>query len=194
MANYEDKKWRGKLIKRGEHLTSLEKLSQGVGLSIRQVRTSLEKLKTTGEVTNKSTPNYSLLVLNNYNDYQKFDKQLDNQVTNERQTNDKRMTTNNNINNINNKNNNTYNADFESFWKLYPRKAGKGKAYDTWKKIKQEQRNTIMLVLPEHIKQEQWIKDNGSYIPHPATWLNQRRWEDEINIYQGKEVIDLDGI
>ena len=31
-------------------------------------------------------------------------------------------------------------------------------------------------------KTDQWTRDGGQYIPHPATWLNQRRWEDEIPV------------
>jgi len=29
-------------------------------------------------------------------------------------------------------------------------------------------------------KSEDWIEENGKYIPHPATWLNQKRWTDEV--------------
>lgn len=37
----------------------------------------------------------------------------------------------------------------------------------------------------EMVKQtEQWKKDNGKFIPYPATWLNQERWTDEINMMQ----------
>ena len=37
----------------------------------------------------------------------------------------------------------------------------------------------------EMVKQtEQWKKDNGKYVPYPATWLNQERWTDEINMMQ----------
>lgn len=40
-----------------------------------------------------------------------------------------------------------------------------------------------MLNAIETAKQSrQWNKDNGQYIPNPATWLNQKRWEDEIII------------
>ena len=32
-----------------------------------------------------------------------------------------------------------------------------------------------------------WIKDGGQYIPHPATWLNKRRWEDAVTTAQGDD-------
>lgn len=106
MANHEDKKWRGRIIKRGQRLTSLGHLALESGLSVRQVRTALDKLKTTHELTSESTNNYTVITLSNYNQYQDYDKPVDKRMTNERQTDDKRMTTNNNYNNDNNINNN----------------------------------------------------------------------------------------
>lgn len=92
-ANYEDKKWHGVIVKRGSFVTSYENLALETGLTVRQVRTALNKLKTTGEVTHKSTSQYSIIVVNNYEKYQTNDKQIDKQATNERQTNDKQATT-----------------------------------------------------------------------------------------------------
>jgi len=73
---------------------------------------------------------------------------------------------------------------FEKFWKAYPRKTGKGKAFESWNKIKpsQEVQAQILQAIAEHCKTEQWKKENGQYIPFPATWLNQRRWEDSTEI------------
>lgn len=104
-ANHENKKWRGINIDRGSFITSLEHISKDTGLSVRQVRTALEKLKSTGELTSKTTSQYSIISIKNYNLYQDYDKQVDKRMTNERQTNDKRATTNNNDNNDNNDNN-----------------------------------------------------------------------------------------
>lgn len=66
-------------------------------------------------------------------------------------------------------------ADFEAFWKVYPKKVAKKKAYQAFKKIK-----TPVSVLIEAVekqkKSEQWMRDHGQYIPFPTTWLNQERW------------------
>lgn len=74
---------------------------------------------------------------------------------------------------------NTYSKDFNSFWNAYPRKIGKGAAWISWKKsyVLYE---SISKVLESQINSPQWKKDDGQFIPHPATWLNQRRWEDEV--------------
>lgn len=112
-ANHADKKWRGQIIKRGQKITSLQHLADETHLTVRQVRTSLNKLKSTNELTIKTTSKYSLVTILKYSDYQdrdeeddkQNDKQDDKQMTNERQTNDKQMTTNKNEkNNKNNKN------------------------------------------------------------------------------------------
>ncbi|MGN1370621.1 MAG: phage replisome organizer N-terminal domain-containing protein [Aristaeellaceae bacterium] len=71
---------------------------------------------------------------------------------------------------------------FERFWEAYPRKVGKGAAEKSFSKIKpSEELTDIMIKAVEAAKRSpQWMKDGGQFIPHPATWLNQKRWEDEI--------------
>jgi len=75
---------------------------------------------------------------------------------------------------------------FEVFWKAYPKKTGKGAALKSFKKIKpSEDLLNKMLSSIEQTKQtDQWKRDNGQYIPYPATWLNQGRWEDEVTVQQ----------
>lgn len=74
-----------------------------------------------------------------------------------------------------------YPEDFEEFWQRYPRKIGKGDAYKRWKKIRPgaELKARILWSLDQHKRSEQWQRENGRYIPNPATWLNQARWDDE---------------
>ncbi len=105
MANHKDAKWRGILVKRGQRLTSLDSLSRETGLSVSKIRTAIKKLKSTGELTSKSHSQHTVFTINNYDSYQGVNKQIDKRVTNESQTNDKRLTTNNNDNNENNENN-----------------------------------------------------------------------------------------
>jgi hypothetical protein len=71
---------------------------------------------------------------------------------------------------------------FDEFWSLYPRKTAKKTAQRSWAKISpdEELRKRIMEALGNHCKLEQWTKDEGRFIPHPATWLNNERWDDEL--------------
>lgn len=71
---------------------------------------------------------------------------------------------------------------FASFWKLYPRKTDKAKAQKAWAKLNPDQPlfKEIMQGLAKHSVSRDWVKDDGQFIPHPTTWLNGRRWEDEV--------------
>jgi len=73
------------------------------------------------------------------------------------------------------------NLTFDVFWKNYPKKIGKGAAQKSWFKLKSptETLQLIIDALEWQKKSDQWERDNGQYIPHPSTYLNQRRWEDE---------------
>ena len=72
-------------------------------------------------------------------------------------------------------------TDFERFWTAYPRKVAKGAARRAWKtaKLNGQTLHLILAALDWQRHSDQWTKDAGRYIPHPATYLNQRRWEDE---------------
>ena len=71
---------------------------------------------------------------------------------------------------------------FESFWKEYPNRKGKGKAREAFKKaIKKTGISTMVEAVRKQRQGSQWKKDEGRYIPYPATWLNQERWEDEVD-------------
>lgn len=70
---------------------------------------------------------------------------------------------------------------FVKFWKAYPRKVGKGAAEKAFAKHKPDSTLVNKMVEAVNVQKrtEQWQRERGKFIPHPATWLNQRRWEDE---------------
>ncbi len=72
---------------------------------------------------------------------------------------------------------------FEDFWSIYPKKVKKQKAKEWFEKNKPtEELFVIMLTaLKEFVNSKEWKENNGQFIPHPTTWLNQKRWEDLIN-------------
>ncbi len=73
------------------------------------------------------------------------------------------------------------NKQFELFWTAYPRKTAKAAAVKAWAKIKltPELMASIMVGLNAAKGSDGWVRDGGRFIPHPATWLNGKRWEDE---------------
>lgn len=96
-ANREPTRYRGVEIPAGGLTTSREALSRATGLSEQQVRTALKHLISTGEVTKKSTRQYTLLIVNSYARYQETNQEPNQQVTNNQPTTNQRVTTNKNI-------------------------------------------------------------------------------------------------
>lgn len=77
---------------------------------------------------------------------------------------------------------------FDRFWSAYPRKVGKAKAQAAFAKLAPDQELLahILEAIEKARQSDQWMRDNGQYIPYPATWLNGCRWEDEITVNVSK--------
>lgn len=88
---------------------------------------------------------------------------------------------------------NTINKTFEGFWEKYPRKVSKKKALVAWIRIKPDETTVtkILTALEAYKKTPQWTKDNGAFIPHPTTWLNGERWNDELGIALEKQEVRI---
>jgi len=79
MANWTDSEWQGMTIKRGQLVTGRKALAAQTGLSERQIRTALDHLKSTNELTIKSTNKFSLITLVNYGKFQDVQSDIDQQ-------------------------------------------------------------------------------------------------------------------
>lgn len=103
-ANHSDQNWKGVAVKRGQRITSIDKISKNCNLTSMQVRTAIKKLISTGEITSKTTNKFTLITVENYELYQAPDdednkqnnKQRNKQITNKQQTDNKQITTNKN--------------------------------------------------------------------------------------------------
>lgn len=71
---------------------------------------------------------------------------------------------------------------FTRFWAIYPKKRSKQDAWKAWQRIKPDNDLTerIIEAVKALSKTRDWQKENGQFIPYPATWLNAGGWEDEI--------------
>lgn len=67
---------------------------------------------------------------------------------------------------------------FDVFYKAYPKKKSRGDAEKAWKLIKPNL-NDVLAALEWQTKTNEWKKDNGQFIPYPASYLRDRAWEDE---------------
>ena len=108
-ASWKDNNWRGIEVKRGSFITSRQSLSRELGLSEREVRTALEHLESTNEVTRCAYPKYTVITVVKYDDYQSIDQQNDqetsNKKTNKRPSTDQVPTTDEESNKEKNKKN-----------------------------------------------------------------------------------------
>ncbi len=178
-ANYVDGKFKGKDVKRGQLITGRNALSKDTGISAQSVRTCLNKLKSTNEITIESTNDFSLITVVKYNDYQFVDKKTTiastTKLTNNQPSINQQVTTieedNKGIKEEETK------VEFESFWNLYNKKVGKKiKIEQKWNRLPSETQKKIMETLPSFLGR---ISDK-QFQPHPETYLNNERWNDEI--------------
>lgn len=98
VANHKDNNWRGIEIKRGQRLTSISGLASETNLSIKNIRTSIKRLKSTSEVASHSTSQHTVFTMVNYDLYQDEASE----VASKGQTKGKQGATNNNDKNDNN--------------------------------------------------------------------------------------------
>lgn len=119
MANFTDGRFEGQDIKRGQFVTSLPSLSKQTRLSIQQVRTALDHLKSTGEITDRIFPKYRVITVVKYNDYQQDNRQSNSQSTGNQQASNSQSTGNQQQYNNNNNNNNGKSIDVDDSNILY---------------------------------------------------------------------------
>ena len=182
LANHEENEWEWKgekfKVRPGEFVTSLESIRKksGLGISIQNVRSSLTRFKKLEFLTYKATKMGRVITICNWNEYQPNEKATQQRT---QQTGNKGATTNKNDKKDKNKN---IQSDFDLFWKAYPKKVGKDKAYSVWLRRKNDLPiiQDLISIVESQKKSDQWKESGGKYIPNPATWLYQGRWQDEI--------------
>ncbi len=81
-------------------------------------------------------------------------------------------------------------GSFEKFWSAYPKKVGKQAAKKAFDRVKVPV-ETLLTAIERQKCSAQWSRDNGQYIPNPATWLNQGRWEDELEMEHNEQPGDV---
>jgi len=85
-----------------------------------------------------------------------------------------------------------YGFKFESFWTAYPNKVAKGKAYEVFQLLTEELQTECVNAINKQVENnhfwKDWLNDGigGDNPPHPTTWLNQKRWEDNVVMVERK--------
>ena len=144
------------------------------------------KLKNMQNLNTQSSTHYSIVTLTNWGFYRELMKKVTAKGTPKEQPS-------NTYKNDKKEKNNIYGQNFLTFYKAYPNKVAKKKAHEAWQKLeKAEDMVALLPTLLDAIEKQKQAKEmtkaKGEFTPewpNPATWLNGRRWEDEIEIKQG---------
>ena len=74
------------------------------------------------------------------------------------------------------------NTSFDKFWAAYPKRTAKDDAKRAFakRKVTPALLEEMLTAIAKQKNTDQWKKENGQFIPNPATWLNQGRWQDEV--------------
>lgn len=81
---------------------------------------------------------------------------------------------------------------FERFWAVYPKKDAKADALKTWRQVKPDEETLTLIIADVQARScgEAWTKDDGQFIPLPATYLRKRRWTDEgVKVQQAERKV-----
>ena len=164
-----------------------ENLGKKFNCNRENINKKIRRLKKAGylEVSKNNNNEYVYKLLNknvSVNNTSINDTLIIDTSINDTHTNNLYIQKNNITNTYNNKEKNIIKENFEIFWKEYPKKQAKAKTKQWFEKNKpdEELMNKILESLSLFKKTSQWTKDNGQFIPLPTTWLNGKRWEDEI--------------
>jgi hypothetical protein len=189
-ANFADLQFEGRVIHRGQVVTSLSSLVRDTGLSVKEVRVALDHLIRTGEVASQAFNRYRIITISKYDDFQGTASETASEgQAKGKQRASKGQQDKNNIELIEPEeiikktpSESTPPDGFDQFWSAYPRHTGKAEAKKAFDKLKPDAEllNKMLEAGERQKASSQWQRDDGQYIPYPATWLNKKRWEDEV--------------
>ncbi len=108
-ANFQQKQWQGITIEAGQCVTGRESLAFQTGLSVQQIRTSLERLKSTSNITIKTFSKFSIITICNWIDYQDINQQVNHHLTSNQPASNQQVTTPKELKNDKNDKNTPYN-------------------------------------------------------------------------------------
>ena len=155
-------------LKAGQLTTGRKYISKELKINESKIQRILKTFEIEQQIKQQTSPRCRLISIVKWSDYQISEQQSEQQVNNKRTLNNKDK---------NNKNN--YSIKFDEIWKLYPVKKNKHISFLKYKKaLKDKSHDQLKDILEKHISS--WVGKEKQYIPHLSTWLNQKRYLDEI--------------
>ena len=179
-----------KRLKRGQCYTTYASISEACKVTRSEVDHAIRYMKKTQMLATQKATRGMVVTICNYDTYQdvtvyRSDSKSDTKATQTTICGDLKATQKRQDKQEwkNDKNDNKKTTGgFDVFYKAYPKKKSKDSARRRWKAIKPnaELLETMLVAIEQQKKSEQWTKDGGQFIPHPATWLNDGGWKDEL--------------
>jgi len=170
-------------LDRGQLIFGLNAFSEKTGVSISKIRRVLNMLEEEKMISRQKTNKYSIITVLSYDLYQSGDSQK----AIKKQSADSQATTPKEVKELEEAKELTEYIAFEDFWFLYPNKKGKAQAEKIWKKLKVT--DELYQQIVNHCTSA-YKQTEQKFIPHGSTYLNNRRWEDELPDEQKIESID----
>jgi len=197
-ANWEDKRWHGHVVPRGSFIAGRKTLAKEFKRSERRIRTLVERLKATSELTSKSTNRFTIYTLVNYEKYQSRDFETTSQVTSQpsgkRPASRQQETTTKEVQEVKEdkeiyiKTQGVFRPPtrgsetmekFDEFWSIYPKKVGKLAAYRVWAALKLNgETDSVIEAVKKQMDSKNW--QEKKFIPKPENWLADGRWDDAV--------------
>ncbi|QVK17753.1 hypothetical protein KHQ81_13010 [Mycoplasmatota bacterium] len=181
------------MIERGSFVTSYSNLGKELRLTVQNIRTSINKLKSTNELTVKTTNKYSIIYIKNYDDYQENNTQVNNQLTfNQQSTNNQLTTTKNDKNDKNEKNDKNI-VDYEKIKDYYNKICGEDlkkikyitdtRKKNIKKRIEQHGKESLKIVIDKTHASDFLSGRNGKWTSCGFDWIIKK--ENYIKILEG---------
>jgi hypothetical protein len=183
-ANWEEKQWHGQTIYPGQLVTSMDRLAETLGTTRSAIRRTLDKLKSSGEVTIQTNNHWTTLTLGNWAEYQEVQptngRPSGRPTTNKRPTTDRPPATTKEGETLKKESIEEINLSFDTWWDLYQRKGSRKLSEDVWAKMSEEDRVACIASTPKYVKS----KPEKVYRKDGERFLKHRTWEDEVITHQ----------
>ncbi|MEW6711451.1 MAG: hypothetical protein AB1403_16625 [Candidatus Riflebacteria bacterium] len=190
-------------LKPGQLITGRNKISSKSGVHRSKVERILKTFENEQQIEQQTCFRGRLITVVSWNKYQQNEQQNERQVSSKRAASEQQVSTNNNVNNENNKHppspqskkSKSFNEEFEKFWDAYPKQKGKGKAWAAFSEARKKKSfphiQSLLDAIERQKNEEAWKKENGRFIPEPASWIQDERWMDSARVKVPKPLYDF---
>ena len=164
----------------GQFIVGRKTIKRETGISETTIERILSCFESEHQIGQQKNNKFRIITILNWDKYQVDGQQNGHETDNKRTTNGHLADTIKKEK----KEKNIYTSDFLSFYNSYPKRIGRDAAWKAWQNCNGRRPNLVDLIqaIENQKKSENWTKENGKYIPHPSTWLNQGRWADEVKV------------